>query len=104
MSRPVSFERAFTEQGDFAALDAAEAFCGKVGLSVGRMQRGDPRGLLFGDFDIAKWRNLSAADRASLHGEMIGGRLGPVAIRLFENAPREAVARAAALVPADATQ
>jgi hypothetical protein len=71
----------FAEAGDFAAVRAAEDWCEKHGLSVGAMERGKPRGLLFGDYAIAKWRNLRQADKDALHGTMTGDmRSGPVTV------------------------
>jgi hypothetical protein len=86
--------KTFDQPGDFEAMHAAETFLETAGFSVGRMQRGDPRGILFGDFDIAKWRNLNARERAGLHGHLIGDmRAGPVTIRIFEKAPQDAKRR-----------
>ena len=69
----------------------AEHFLQIAGFSVGRNQRGDPRGILFGDYDIAKWRNLSSQERADCHGQMTGDmREGPVVVTIFEHAPQEA--------------
>ena len=70
----------FEQTGDFAATRAAEAALARAGFSVGPMQRGSPRGLLLGSWAIAKWRNLSHRERIELHGEMHGGRFGPVII------------------------
>ncbi|WP_206078656.1 hypothetical protein [Allomesorhizobium camelthorni] len=57
------------------------------------MQRGAPRGILFGLYDIAKWKNLSSADRRALHGVMTGDmRNGPVSVEIFHIAPDEAKA------------
>ncbi len=53
---------------DFSGLHAAEEWCKARGISVGRLQGPSPIGLLKGDFDIQKWRNLNAKDRAALHG------------------------------------
>lgn len=40
-------------------------------------------GLLYGDWAIAKWRNLSPAERKQLDGRMEGDfRHGPVTIRI----------------------
>ena len=83
----------FHGAGDFAACNDAEKFLASAGFSVGRMQRGDPRGILFGDFDIQKWRNLSQFDIAHLHGFMRGDmRNGPVTVTLLDKAPAEAKA------------
>jgi len=71
----------FNDAGDFAAVRAAEDWCAKHGLSVGAMERGKPRGLLFGDYAIAKWHNLRQADKDALHGTMTGDmRNGPVTV------------------------
>jgi hypothetical protein len=79
--------KVFDGSGDFVAVRAAEAWCATNGLSVGRMQRGDPRGLLRGDYDIQKWRNLNAAERRALSGTMTGDmRNGPVIVELKEAA------------------
>ncbi len=81
----------FTLDGDFLALYAAEAWCAEQGVSVGRAQGPAPRGLLYGDFDIQKWRNLSPADIAALDGHMTGNlRHGPVHIEILTRAEAEA--------------
>ncbi|ABM96988.1 hypothetical protein [Methylibium petroleiphilum] len=78
----------FEQKGDFAASNAAEAWCAERGISVGIMERGMPRGLLYGDFEIAKWHNLNRADRAALDGRMTGDmRHGPVAIEIAPARP-----------------
>ncbi|WP_250467671.1 hypothetical protein [Caballeronia sp. GAFFF2] len=67
----------------FEAVYSAEAWCAENGYSVGAAQQGAPRGLLRGDFAIAKWRNLSPAERLSLDGTMTGDmRNGPVTIHI----------------------
>ena len=77
----------FNESGDFAALNAAQAWCRDHGISYGSLQRDDPVGLMVGDYDIAKWRNLSASDRAQLDGTLTGDkRNGPVTIQLTDAA------------------
>lgn len=76
--------------GNFSAQSRAEAFLEGAGFSVGRMQRGSPRGILFGYFDIQKWRNLNEVERHELHGEMTGDmRAGPVTVSMFCNVPDE---------------
>jgi hypothetical protein len=50
------------------------------------MQRGAPRGILRGDAVIAKWRNLSHAERVALDGLMTGDmRHGPVTVTLHDD-------------------
>ena len=74
----------FSNAGDFKAMQAAEDWCAERGISVGQRQRGDPRGLLRGDFLIAKWRNLTGKERAKLDGLMTGDmRNGPVVVGLW---------------------
>ncbi len=88
----------FKDAGDFAAVRAAEDWCAKYGLAVGAMERGKPRGILFGDYDIAKWHNLRQADKDALHGTMTGDmRNGPVLVVVDEHAVR----RAGGLLPAE---
>lgn len=57
-------------EGASEAERRALAWCQYHGMSVGRLQRDCPRGILFGDFDIQKWRNLSTAERSALHGTL----------------------------------
>ena len=80
----------FQQVGEFEACRAAEKWLAQNGYSVGRMQAGSPRGILKGDIDIMKWRNLSAEERAALHGRMTGNmRHGPVTIVIGDEfAPR----------------
>lgn len=71
----------FDRPGDFEACNAAEKWCRDRGISVGEMQGPVPRGLLVGDFWIAKWGNLNAAEKRALNGRMTGDmRHGPVTI------------------------
>jgi hypothetical protein len=53
-----------------AARAEAERCLVEFGFSVGRRQRGSPSGILLGDFDIQKWRNLRPHERAALHGTL----------------------------------
>jgi hypothetical protein len=87
----MGYRRLFDSNETFGAMYAAEAFLKSAGFSVGRNQRGEPRGILYGDHDIQKWRNLRAADRAALHGRMIGDmRTGPVWVMLADRLPDDA--------------
>lgn len=75
----------FNAIGDFAACREAEAWLRERGFSVGRMQGPAPRGILRGDVDIQKWRNLSAGERRALDGRMTGNmRNGPVCIEISD--------------------
>jgi hypothetical protein len=68
----------------FSAYRAAEAWCQEQGYSVGSMQRGAPTLIYYGDCDVAKYRNISPAERKSAIGtiEGVGGRFrdGPVTV------------------------
>lgn len=75
----------FNETGDWAALRAAENWCKENNVSIGTMQAGSPRGLMRGDYQIAKWRNLDNSDKKSLDGQMTGDmRHGPITIEMRE--------------------
>jgi len=80
----------FEGEGAFSAMRAATDWLGSMGFSVGRMQARSPQGILFGDFDIQKWRNLNPAQRAVLHGQMIAGRAS-ASVHFSHNLPPEAV-------------
>jgi hypothetical protein len=81
-----TFENARNDQGgqhDFSGCHEAERWLDARGYSLGYMQGPSPRGILFGDYEIAKWRNLSAKEKAQLHGTMTGDmRNGPVSVAL----------------------
>jgi len=69
----------FDRVGDFAATYDAEAWLKNHGYSFGPMQRGSPRGIMKGDVDIGKWRNLSIEEINQLDGSITGdGRNGPI--------------------------
>lgn len=100
MSRTIvdALTRTFASPRDFGAVREAERFLADRGFSYGRLERGAPRGILLGDFDIQKWRNLSAKDRFALHGEMTGDfRRGPVRVVIY--AGNDAAAAAFSAVP-----
>lgn len=81
----------FAAKGDFNALDDARAALIAAGFSVGVWSAGEPCGFLVGEFDIGKWRNLSAAERRFLHGTLTGdGRRGPLTASLRDDAPAAA--------------
>jgi hypothetical protein len=79
---------------DFEAINKAEAFLKSLGFSYGSMQRGEPIGILYGDYLISKWRNMTPAERDSLHGQITAEsfRSGPVHVDIYDDAPEEAFA------------
>ncbi len=66
----VIFKATLTGEDSFTVTQRVDAALRECGFSVGRMQAHSPRGILFGDFDIQKWRNLDLADREALHGQV----------------------------------
>ena len=76
----------FTGTEDFEALEKARNWCKANGYSYGELQADAPTGLLKGDYDISKWRNMDADEIARLDGTMNAPgrtyRSGPVTIRL----------------------
>jgi hypothetical protein len=87
----------FTGTFDFEACGKAEAWCKAHGLAVGAMQGKDQRGILLGNFDIAKWHNLNHAHRMALHGVMSGDmRRGPVHVDLKPAIYQQVTAKAVA--------
>lgn len=83
--------KVFSEEGDFAALDAARAFLKAHGFSVGILQTGAPIGVMLGNGDIAKWRTLDAEEKADMHGTLwtTSGsfRAGPVFLDFRDDCP-----------------
>ena len=79
----------------FPTDDAAVRALEGAGFSVGRLQASSPRGVMFGDFDIQKWRNLRPADRDGLDGHLC--RHGPpgspalVTIHSADHIPAKAI-------------
>lgn len=87
----IIFMARLTDEGDFVAVRRAEALLKQHGFSVGEMQRGSSRGILFGNYDIQKWRNLSVDDIRELHGVLNGDRASNARIEIWDPAPLEAV-------------
>lgn len=87
-------ERTFTQSPDsqpFTAWHDAQRWLTERGFSIGRMQAHEPTGILFGEYDIQKWRNLSRDQRAALDATASGDfRNGPVTVRLTMTARNEA--------------
>ena len=79
-------EKTFEAETTFQALWDAEAWCAENGISYGSLCGQDPVGLLWGDFSIAKWKNLTGKERHQVHGRMTSPnfRTGPVTIRIAE--------------------
>lgn len=90
-NRNIAWQHLFSDRGDFAAFVSASAFAKRAGFCVGSTCAGHPTGLMHGYDYVAKWRNLSIAERAALHGVMFGDiRHGPIMVVIFDLAPFEA--------------
>lgn len=78
----------FRGDADYEALQKAQDWCDENGYSYGNLQADAPIGLLFGEFEISKWRNMSSAERKALDGTMDAPgrtyRKGPVIVTLKE--------------------
>ncbi|WP_370342940.1 hypothetical protein [Pararhodobacter marinus] len=76
----------------FPSEDAAERALAWSGFAVGIKQGKSPRGVMHGsEYLIMKWRDLTRADLAALHGIYFQThRDGPVTITLSHLCPRDA--------------
>lgn len=91
-----AFEFTFTAEGDWKAKDLAEQFLRERGFAYGPTQGHDPRAIMFGDYLVSKWRNLTRADIAANHGVMLGVlRTGPITVVIYSTAPEAARAAVA---------
>jgi len=83
--------KTFEQPGTFQAFYAAQQWLTKHGYSFGPTCRGQPVGILKGDFIIAKWRNLTDQEIEQLDGCLTGDmREGPVTVFLNEAPAQEA--------------
>jgi hypothetical protein len=77
------FVKEFVGKETFEASNAAEKWCRDNGISYGDTCAMAPQALLFGDYSIAKWRNLTAKERKQVHGVIEGSvRSGPVTVKI----------------------
>lgn len=76
--------KVFTGTKDFEALDKARLWLKENGYSYGPLQADAPTGILFGSFEISKWRGMSKSEVAELDGTMNAPgrtyRTGPVTV------------------------
>lgn len=62
----------------------AAAWCEENGYSVGEMCGPQPIGIMRGEWQIAKWRNLTKREQDQLDGTITGNfRDGPVKVTIF---------------------
>lgn len=79
---------------NFPNEETAQQALADAGFSLGSLQRSDPRGIMYGDFNVQKWRNLSKRDVDNLHGvyQRSQGPGSPVRITLKSGgAPGDAI-------------
>ena len=62
------FEYDPNNDDEWNALESARTWLKENGYSYAPMCGPEPIGILFGDFEIAKWRNLSTVERKELDG------------------------------------
>lgn len=76
------FQKTFTGEQPFAAMNACSTWLEQRGYSCGSTCAMHPTGVLRGDA-IAKWKNLTATEIAELDGRITGNtREGPVTLVL----------------------
>lgn len=80
-----TFDQSPNDQA-FAAFHRATHWLEHEGYSVGQLSRGNPIAIKKGRFDfIAKWRNLTSAEKADIEGKMTGNwRNGPITVELYQ--------------------
>jgi hypothetical protein len=77
------FVKVFEGTEDFKAQHAAEKWCRDNGISYGDTCAMAPQALLFGNYSIAKWRNLTAKERNQVHGVIEDSRReGSVTVKI----------------------
>lgn len=103
----VVFIRTFAGRPDVrhSALNDTQEFLQASGFSYGPGCAASRKaGIMFGRWQIAKWRNLTPLQQHQCHGVMELGEpgIGPVTIRIFFSAPALAIAAVASPGTADA--
>jgi hypothetical protein len=75
----------FHSEGTFNAMYAAQRYLSEHGYSYGSNCAMLPTAFLKGDYDIAKWKNLTAKERKQVDGIMTGDfRQGPVFLKFYD--------------------
>ena len=87
-NRVIINEIIFNAEGDFEAYRDAERFAHENGYSIGSMCSPLPTALIKGDYNVAKWKNLTPAQRFVVDGMITSEgyrfREGPVKITIFK--------------------
>lgn len=81
----IEFEPTPTDS-TFSAISKAREWCHENGFSVGSMARDMPIAIMSGDYQIAKWYNLSHQEREEIHGVILSNdfREGKCKIIIYE--------------------
>jgi len=77
----------FEGTNDFEAVNKAAAWCHEKGFSVGSMCRDEPIGLMYGDYLVAKWKNMTPKERRTVDGKITSHnfRSGSVTVTVFRD-------------------
>jgi hypothetical protein len=79
------FEKIFPQDGTpFGALYAAENWLRENGYSCGSSCVFHPQAIKKGEWCIAKWRNLTQAEKEDIDGILVAGRDKNAIIKLLE--------------------
>ena len=85
MPRKIKYELKFFKEGTFESYYEAIGWCNENGYSCGVLCRHLPIALKKGDFNIAKWKNLTKSEKQDIDGVMLGDfREGEVSIIIYE--------------------
>jgi len=87
MKRNIKSTQTFTGTQDFEAYRNAESYCYDNGYSVGSMCAPQPTAIKKGNYDIAKWRNLSQTDKNNIDGTITTDsdyRNGTITVTIYE--------------------
>jgi hypothetical protein len=84
--KKIKQKEVFTKNGTFESYYAACHWLTENGYSYGSMCCPQPIGIMKGDYNIQKWKNLSNFQISQLHGVMTSSdwREGSVLIEIFE--------------------
>lgn len=78
-------KKVFDQMDTWAAMRAAEEWLDSLGYSYGPTDRTHKRGILRGDYIIAKFHNLTKTEITQLDGIMWGdNRNGPITVEIYE--------------------
>ncbi|MDA3939618.1 MAG: hypothetical protein PF693_09945 [Spirochaetia bacterium] len=78
-------KKVFDTKGTFKAKTAAEKWLTDNGYSFGSSCVYSPQAIKKGNWNIAKWRNLTVEERKNIDGIITGnGREGPITVEIYE--------------------